>query len=93
MLGPLTFGRAAGARYLESPADFDGRNFSEHTAQRIDSEVRAIVGIAHQRARDVLEQRRPALERIAQELLVKETLERADLLAIVEETAPPLAAQ
>jgi cell division protease FtsH len=82
-LGPLTFGRAVGSRYLDSPVDLEERNFSEHTARQIDSEVRAIIDAAHRRALQVLAERRWALEQIATQLLERETLDYADLEAIL----------
>lgn len=55
------------------------RNFSEETARSIDQEVRAIVEGQASRARSVLEQKKVALEAIAERLLVIETLERSEL--------------
>ena len=80
-LGPMTFGQAAGARFLDLPAIFGGqdKNFSEETARTIDSETRAIVEEAHQRARKIIEDRRALLEEIARRLLEKETLEKTEL--------------
>jgi cell division protease FtsH len=89
-LGAVTFGRPVGARFLETPVVLgEDRNFSEETARAIDSEVRRVVDAQHRRAREILERRRPCLEALAQELLVKETLERIDvekILASMPET-------
>jgi cell division protease FtsH len=82
-LGPLTFGRPVGARFLEAPVIFgDDRNFSEETARAIDAEVRSIVETEHRRARVVLESRRGALSEIAERLLERETLERDEIETI-----------
>jgi cell division protease FtsH len=86
-LGPLTFGRAAGSRYLETPAEFEERNFSERTARQIDAEVRKIVDHAHDRAVAALRERSTLLERIAEELLERETLEASDLTALTQACA------
>ena len=84
VLGPLTFGRPAGAKFLETPVSLgEERNFSEETARAIDAEVRATVERAHERARAVLRQKKHVLERIATQLLDVETLEREDLEAIM----------
>jgi cell division protease FtsH len=85
-LGPLTFGRAAGMRYLDAPVDLADRNHSEHTARVIDAEVRSIMDLAHRKALTLLEQRRVLLERIARDLLERETLEHADLMALLGAT-------
>jgi cell division protease FtsH len=88
-LGAVTFGRPAGARFLELPVVLgEERNFSEETARAIDEEVHRIVQSQHRRAVELLLQRREALERLAQALLDKETLERSDVEAILA-AAPP----
>jgi len=79
-LGPVTFGRPVGMRFLEMPVSLgEERNFSEETARAIDAEVRSIIEAQHGRARQILEQRREVLEEIAKRLLVEETLEREAL--------------
>src|SRR3954451_18281975 len=58
-------------------------DYGEATADAIDSEVRAIVDRALERTLGILRERREILERTAQRLLEKETLDEADLLALV----------
>ncbi|MFO1205676.1 MAG: ATP-dependent zinc metalloprotease FtsH [Burkholderiales bacterium] len=58
------------------------RSYSEETAREIDCAVRNIVDAAFDRTVDLLVQRRPLLERGAQELLRKETLNEQDLGAL-----------
>ncbi|MDP1827666.1 MAG: ATP-dependent zinc metalloprotease FtsH [Archangium sp.] len=90
-LGPQTFGRPGGSQFLGGGAvSFEERNFSEATAQSIDQEVRRLLDAAHQRAQEVLGARRTALDAIASELLVKETLERDALEALVNARGPGL---
>ncbi|TVR51521.1 MAG: ATP-dependent metallopeptidase FtsH/Yme1/Tma family protein [Gemmatimonadales bacterium] len=60
------------------------RDVSEHTAQLVDQEVKRILDDAHQRARDVLEKEQPLLEGIAEALLERETLDRADVELLAE---------
>ncbi len=55
------------------------RDISEHTAQLVDQEVKRILDEAHHRARRVLEREDDLLERIAQALLERETLDRTDI--------------
>jgi len=52
------------------------RQVSEHTARLVDQEVKRILDEAHDMARTVLEANRDFLERIAQALLERETLDR-----------------
>ncbi|MBX6330867.1 MAG: ATP-dependent zinc metalloprotease FtsH [Gemmatimonadaceae bacterium] len=86
VLGPVTFGRPAGSRFLQVPVELgDGRNYSEETARLIDAEVRRLVDEAHERARAVLTERRATLDRMAQKLLERETLDRPALDALLAE--------
>lgn len=62
------------------PAD---NHCSEHTAQMIDDEVRALLSDAHARVAATLGERRDALERIAKRLLQCEVLEHDDLEALI----------
>ncbi len=59
------------------------RNYSEQTAREIDCAVRALVDSAFERARSILQQRRPTLELAAARLLQQETLSEADLRDLV----------
>ena len=83
-LGPLAYGDK------EEPV-FLGREFaqradySESTAQQIDTEVKRIVQAGYEVARDILREHRAVLDRIALELLDKESLDGATVYAIIEE--------
>ncbi|MBW2619281.1 MAG: ATP-dependent zinc metalloprotease FtsH, partial [Deltaproteobacteria bacterium] len=83
-LGPLTFGWGQEniflGRELAQP-----RTFSERTAELIDEEIRGLVKDAYQRAEDLLTRHRPTLDRLAQALLDRETLDSAE----VDELAGP----
>ena len=73
-LGPLAYGSK------EEPV-FLGRDiaqradYSEHTAIRIDREVEKIVQEGYERAREILTSHRDVLERLAEELLEKESVD------------------
>ena len=60
----------------------DGR-CSEHTAQLIDEEVRALLEDAHVRVTATLGEHRDALERIARCLLQHETIDHDTLVALI----------
>ena len=64
------------------------RDYAEKTAATVDDEVRAIVEKAFQRALDLLKERRTVLDRTAQRLLEKETLEEAELTQLVNHPEP-----
>jgi cell division protease FtsH len=77
-LGALTWGRADTLRFLPGTENYE-RDYSEETARAIDAEVRRLVEEAHARAAAILRDRRPELEAIGRELLVRETLDRPEL--------------
>ncbi len=82
-LGPLTFGKREEAIFLGREIA-QHRDYSEDTAIRIDHEVKKIVMTAYERARQVIEQNREALERIAQALLVREVLDASEIKLLME---------
>ncbi len=83
-LGPLSF--SGGDEPVFLGRDFAQRvSYSDETAQRIDEEVHRIVEGGHRAAREILEQRRAVLDRLAAELLEHEALEGAEVYRIIHE--------
>jgi len=68
--------------FLQIPGMGNGRRHREETAREIDVAVRAILERAFRRATEILARNRRALERGAQDLLVRETLSGDDLPAL-----------
>src|SRR5215471_18516105 len=75
-LGNLTYGTRQTSNFLRSTFTTEERNYSDKTSEEIDQEVRRMADDLYARARAILIRRRSELERIAQELIQKETLER-----------------
>ena len=65
------------------------QDYAEETAAVIDKEVRGIVQSAMERALGILRERRDLLERTAQRLLEKETLDEKELTELVGPPAGP----
>ena len=63
------------------------RAYSEETARKIDAEVFRIVSECHRRARDILEERRPALDEIVGILLEREVMEGDELRMVLNGSA------
>ena len=69
--------------YLGTSRLFSGeRLFSERTAQAIDAEVMKIIGESHDEARRLLRTYRKELDRLAQALLARETLNEEVILEV-----------
>jgi len=82
-LGPRTLGHDQAQPFLgrEFQAQAD---YSEEVAKQIDDEIRRIIEEAHQRAKDLLLEKREILDRISRILIVRETIEAHEFEALVE---------
>ena len=91
-IGPLTFGKKEEQIFLGR--DFtQHQDYSEDTAIRIDQEIKRIVTGNYERARTTLEAHASELNRIAEELLIREVLDADQVRRIakglpIEEPAP-----
>ncbi len=82
-LGPLVFGEKEESPFLFGAA-VRRQEYSEQTAREIDQEVRRIVQEQYERARHMLLEHREALDRVAEALLDRETLDHEELEAAIE---------
>ena len=85
-LGPVAYERDGLPRLaVPGPAWRERAGASEDTRRRIDVAVRRLLDAAFDRATRLLEQRRGALDRCAQALLERETLDEAAIRALAPE--------
>jgi cell division protease FtsH len=82
-LGPINYAPSRRSPFLDTSLGLERGAYSEDTAQRIDVEVARIVTEAHDRARQVLTERRRTLEHVAQTLLEKEVIEGDELRMLI----------
>jgi cell division protease FtsH len=69
--------------YLNGADGYGGtRPFSEATAEAIDAEVRTIMSESYDEARRLLRAHRPQLDALVDALLVRETLNEQEILAV-----------
>jgi cell division protease FtsH len=80
-LGSVKLGTAAGEPFMGRDMG-NGRDYSDEVAHTIDAEVRALIEAAHDEAWQVLNTNRDVLDRLATELLEKETLDHIQLAEI-----------
>jgi cell division protease FtsH len=83
-LGPLTFGSPTDSPFLGRDLARD-RNYSEEVGAAIDREIRTIAGEAYRRAKQLLSDNIVALNRLADALLDRETLEGEELEGVLDE--------
>jgi cell division protease FtsH len=58
------------------------RDYSDEVAAKVDAEVRTLIDNAHEEARQILRQHRKVLDRMADALCERETLDTPELLEI-----------
>ncbi|MBM3411268.1 MAG: ATP-dependent zinc metalloprotease FtsH, partial [Bacteroidetes bacterium] len=75
-VGPVSFHDPTGEYQFRKP-------YSEDTARMIDEEVRLLIEKAHDKTRTLVKERKVELEKIAQELLVREVIYQVDLVRLV----------
>ena len=85
-MGNITYGKPLAGRFLQSPFAAEERNYSDKTAEEIDVEVHKLIDESYERSRDMLRNRHSQLERIAGELIHRETLDRAALDELLRST-------
>src|ERR1044071_4282262 len=90
VIGPIAVGDREQEIFLGREV-VQRRDFSDRTAEIVDQEVKNILTTAYADATRILTERRVALDRLAQALLERETLEREQVeMVIAGQTLPPL---
>jgi cell division protease FtsH len=88
LIGPLAVGDKEQEIFLGREFA-QRREISERTAQMVDDEVKRLVDEAYSRASQILGENRDLLDRIAQALLDRETIDREDLDRLVKNQPLP----
>jgi len=81
-MGPLTFGKKEEQIFLGREIA-QHQDYSEDTAIRIDHEIKRFVTMNYERAKEILQDHRVALDKIAEELLIREVLDAEQVRRIV----------
>lgn len=90
-LGPVALGRQNGNMFLGREIASD-RDFSDTTAATIDAEVRKLVDEAYSRAKDVLLGNKHVLDKLAEMLIEKETVDADELQEVLANNDVKMAA-
>jgi cell division protease FtsH len=86
-LGTVNYEGSRRNAFLDIPMGPERGPYGEDTAQRIDSEVKRLLEDAHDRAREVINERRHLLELVTRRLLEKEVIEAAELQELIAQAA------
>jgi cell division protease FtsH len=90
-LGPVALGRQNGNVFLGREIATD-RDFSDTTAAAIDTEVRSLVDEAYRRSKDVLLGNKHILDKLAEMLIEKETVDADELQELLANNDVKMAA-
>jgi cell division protease FtsH len=81
ILGPMQYGKPNGEVFLGR--DYSRQqDYSDEVAANIDNEVRKMINAAHEEARLIIERHEPAMERMVDALMEKETVDRHEVAVL-----------
>jgi cell division protease FtsH len=83
LLGPQQFGERGGEPFVGRDTGHEP-NYSDEVATAIDAEMARLIDRAHREAREILGQHRATLDRLADALVERETLEEHELALLFE---------
>ncbi|MEM6925846.1 MAG: ATP-dependent zinc metalloprotease FtsH [Myxococcota bacterium] len=87
-LGPVAWSDGGGDEVFIGRQMGRVKNYSEHTARRIDDEVRSILTRCYDGAKSILQANVHILHKVAQTLVERETLDADEFAQLVEESGP-----
>ena len=87
-LGPVALGHKEELIFLGREIG-EQKNYSEKVAEAIDEEIRRLIDEAYDKAVSIIEEKRAILDRLADELVKRETIEGEVLEAVFMGTEPP----
>src|SRR5262249_22664229 len=83
-LGAINYDGQKRARFLDIPMPQERGLYAEQTAEKIDAEIKRILTDAHEKARDILMNKRQKLEDVTARLLDIEVMEGDELRRILD---------
>jgi cell division protease FtsH len=86
-LGPRVFGHDRSLPFLGREFSSEP-DYSDEIAREIDDEIRRVVEEAHQTAKDILTERKEALDRISKTLLERETINSEQFVKLLDGAKP-----
>ncbi|WP_304999905.1 MULTISPECIES: ATP-dependent zinc metalloprotease FtsH [Micrococcaceae] len=85
VIGSVKLGSGNSEPFMGRDAGASGPEYSDELAAKIDAEVRSLIDSAHDEAYEILTQNRDVLDRLAFELLDKETLNEHEIAEIFKD--------
>jgi cell division protease FtsH len=86
-VGLVAFERGRQPLYLQTQVFPSASEYSEETSREIDAEIKRIMEKAHQRAREILKEKKAQLDKVAKILLEREVITGEELKKLVAEAS------
>jgi cell division protease FtsH len=83
-LGPRTFGKVQEMVFLGREIS-EERDYGDKIAEEIDEEVRVLIKLAYQRAREVLDTNKPKLVRLSEYLIEHEVISGENMIRLIDD--------
>lgn len=88
-LGNRRIGKRHGNGFLGGSGGMEERDYSDEVAKIVDEDIQNIIDRNYQRAEDILRTNRVVLDRLTDALIERETLDRDEFLALIQDAIAP----
>ncbi|WP_395088603.1 ATP-dependent zinc metalloprotease FtsH [Armatimonas sp.] len=88
-LGNRQIGKRHGGNFLGPTGMMEERDYSDEVAKIVDEDIQSIIDRNYQRAEDILRTNRIVFDRLADALVERETLDRTEFLALIQDAIAP----
>ena len=88
-LGNRRIGKRHGNGFLGGSGGMEERDYSDEVAKIVDEDIQNIIDRNYQRAEDILRTNRTVLDRLTDALIERETLDRDEFLALIQDAVAP----
>ncbi|WP_309721484.1 ATP-dependent zinc metalloprotease FtsH [Armatimonas sp.] len=88
-LGNRRIGKRHGNGFLGGSGGMEERDYSDEVAKIVDEDIQNIIDRNYQRAEDILRTNRTVLDRLTDALIERETLDRDEFLALIQDAIAP----
>ncbi|MBB6050058.1 ATP-dependent zinc metalloprotease FtsH [Armatimonas rosea] len=89
-IGNRRIGKRHGGNFLGPNGTMEERDYSDEVAKIVDEDIQSIIDRNYKRAEDILHTNRVVLDRLADALMERETLDRDEFLALIQDAIAPV---
>jgi cell division protease FtsH len=89
-IGNRRIGKRHGGNFLGPSGTMEERDYSDEVAKIVDEDIQSIIDRNYKRAENILHTNRVVLDRLADALMERETLDRDEFLALIQDAIAPV---